>query len=395
LVKISYNPRHMSFIALQMLFGDRGKYLAMIIGITFAALIMTQQPSIFLGLMTRTYNFISDTSAPDIWVMDPGVLFVEEHKPMRDTDLARVRGVEGIAWAAPMYKQPMSAKLPDGQTKSIDLTGIDDATLIGAPPTMITGSLKDLRQSDGVIVNEDSAVTRMRINLPDGSTRRLMLGDVLEINDKRAVVVGFSKMSRNFVLLPQVHTTYSRAISYSPPNRRKLTYVLVKAKDGVAPEVLARRIEEVTSLKALTAQEFKDVTYNYWMKNTGIPINFGISVTLGFIVGAAIAGQAFFNFVRENIKQYAALKAMGMRNTVLVKMVMLQALVVGVIGYGLGVGLTALFGTQVMDSVLAFRMHPALLVFAACGVSLIISIAALFAIRQVIKVDPAVVFRAT
>lgn len=385
----------MSFIALQMLFGDRGKYLAMIIGITFASLIMTQQPAIFLGLMTRTYNFITDTSAPDIWVMDPGVQFVEEHKPMRDTDLARVRGVDGIAWAAPMYKNPMSAKLPDGQAKAIDLTGIDDATLIGAPPSMVTGTLEDLRRADGVIVNEDSAITRLRVNLPDGTTRRLMLNDVLEINDKRAVVVGFSKMSRNFVLLPQIHTTYSRAISFSPPNRRKLTYVLVKAKDGVDPTALARSIEKATDLKALTSQEFKDATYDYWMKNTGIPINFGISVALGFIVGAAVAGQAFFNFVRENIKQYAALKAMGMRNTVLVQMVMLQALVVGVIGYGIGVGLTALFGTQVLDAVLAFRMHPSLLVFAAAGVALIITLSALFAIRQVIRIDPAVVFRAT
>ncbi|MFN9114078.1 MAG: ABC transporter permease, partial [Bacteroidota bacterium] len=73
----------MNAIALQMLFGDRGKYIAMIIGIGFASLIMTQQPSIFWGLLTRTYAFIGDVAAPDIWVMDPGVQYVEEHKPMR------------------------------------------------------------------------------------------------------------------------------------------------------------------------------------------------------------------------------------------------------------------------------------------------------------------------
>jgi putative ABC transport system permease protein len=380
-------------IALQMLFGDRGKYIAMIIGIGFASLIMTQQPSIFWGLLTRTYAFIGDVAAPDIWVMDPGVQFVEEHKPIRDTDLARVRGVAGVAWAAPMYKNLMIVKLPDGSTRSIDLTGLDDATLIGAPPYIVEGSLESLRQADGVLVDKESAFTRLRVSLPDGSTRPLAIGDVMEINDRRALIVGYVKASRNFVLQPQVYTTYTRSLTYGAQNRRQLTYVLVKAHEGVDKQDLADRIAAELKLMALTSDQFKTVTFNYWMKNTGIPINFGISVTLGFIVGAAVAGQAFFNFIRENLKQYAALKAMGLRSSVLVRMVLLQSLVVGLTGYGLGVGMTALFGYLMRDTVLAFSMHPFILVFALVGVFMIVAAAALLSIRQVIKVDPAVVFR--
>lgn len=376
-----------------MLFGDRGKYIAMIVGIGFASLIMTQQPAIFWGLLTRTYSFISDVAAPDIWVMDPGVLFVEEHKPIRDTDLARVRGVAGVAWAAPMYKNLMISKLPDGSTKTIDLTGLDDATLIGAPPRIVEGSLQDLRQSDSILVDKEAAETRLRVVNKDGTTRALVIGDVLEINDHRAVVVGFVKASRNFVLQPQIYTTYTRALQYSAPNRRQLTYVLVKAQAGLDHKALAKQIEDSVKLRAVTSEEFKELTFTYWMTQTGIPINFGISVTLGFIVGAAVAGQAFFNFVRENLKQYAALKAMGLRSSVLVRMVLLQSFIVGITGYGLGVGLTALFGLKAYDSILAFSMTPAILLFAAAGVFLIVSVAALLSIRQVIKVDPAVVFR--
>jgi putative ABC transport system permease protein len=383
----------LNYIALQMLFGDRGKYIAMIIGIGFASLIMTQQPSIFWGLLTRTYGFIGDVAAPDIWVMDPGVLFVEEHKPIRDTDLARVRGVAGVAWAAPMYKNLMIAKLPDGSTKTIDMTGLDDATLIGAPPRVVKGSLLDLRRADGILIDEEAANTRLRVTQPDGSTRALAIGDVMEINDRRAVVVGYVKASRNFVLQPQVYAPYTRALQYASPNRRQLTYVLVKAQPGIDHQSLADAIAAELKLKALTTEQFKETTFSYWMKNTGIPINFGISVTLGFIVGAAVAGQAFFNFVRENLKQYAALKAMGLRSGVLVRMVLLQSLIVGITGYGLGVGLTALFGYAMRDSVLAFNMHPFILLFAAAGVFLIVAAAALLSIRQVIRVDPAVVFR--
>ena len=129
------------------------------------------------------------------------------------------------------------------------------------------------------------------------------------------------------------------------------------------------------------------------MDNTGIPINFGISVMLGFIVGAAIAGQTFYNFVQENLKHYAALKAMGLKNRVLARMVMLQAIVVGFIGYGIGVGLATLFGIQVHDSVLAFLMPPSLLLFAGAGVLLIVILSATLGIRRVMTVDPSIVFR--
>ena len=95
----------MNYIALKMLMGDRGKYLGIVMGLTFASLIMTQQPAIFVGLMMRSYSFITDVGLPDIWVMDPKVQFVDDVKPLQDMKLFRVRGIEGVDWAMP---QPLS-----------------------------------------------------------------------------------------------------------------------------------------------------------------------------------------------------------------------------------------------------------------------------------------------
>lgn len=382
----------MNYLALQMLFEDRGKYFAMLAGICFASLIMTQQPAIFVGLMARTYNFVNETAAPDIWVMDKSVQYAEEHKPMRGIDLQRVRGVPGIKWAAPMYEGIVMATLPGGSMRSVSLTGLDDDTLIGAP-TMEHGNIASLHFPDAVIVDYQAAQDQLRIHLSSGATRPLAIGDTLELNDHRAVVVGYAKTRRNFVLQPAIYTTYSRALEYSPPYRKQLTYVLVRSAPDVDLTALARRITRTTGLTAYTNQEFRDVNYNYWMTQTGIPVNFGISVLLGFLVGAAVAGQAFFNFVRENIQQYAALKAMGTTNDMLTRMVFLQAIIVAATGYGLGVGLSALFGLAVQDSALAFQMRPSLLFFAGAGVILIITSAALLAIRRVKNVDPVLVFR--
>ncbi len=385
----------MNHIALKMLMGDRGKYLGIIMGLTFASLIMTQQPAIFVGLMMRTFSFISDLGLPDIWVMDPKVQFVDDIKPLQDTKLYRVRGVAGVEWAMPLYKGLLKARLDDGTFQTCNVIGLDDATLIGGPPVMLEGKLEDLRRSDGVIVDIDGATDKLAKppQTPGGSPVPLKIGDTLELNDNRAIVVGIAKTTKTFQSQPVIYTTYSRAVRYAPRERKMLSFVLVKAKPGQDIPALVRRIRETTGLAAYTQQEFKDLTMNYFLKNTGIPINFGISVTLGFVVGAAIAGQTFYNFTLENLRQFGVLKAMGTSNWTLLRMILLQAVLVGSVGYGLGVGLTALFGYSMRNTILAFKFPWQLLAFSGAGVTLICIFAALISIRKVIKLEPAIVFK--
>lgn len=385
----------MNHIALKMLMGDKGKYLGIVMGLTFASLIMTQQPAIFVGLMARTYSFISDTGLPDIWVMDEKVQFVDDIKPLMDTELYRVRGISGVAWAMPMYKGLLKARLADGTFQTCIVVGLDDTTLIGGPPIMLQGRIADLRRSDGVIIDADGLKEKLTKSTlgTDGKPVVLQVGDSLELNDRRAIIVGVAKVTRTFQSQPVVYTTYSRAKNYAPAERKMLSFVLVKAAQGQDLHELTRRIKERTGLAAYTQQEFMTLTYNYFMKNTGIPINFGISVLLGFIVGAAIAGQTFYNFTLENIRQFGVLKAMGTSNGTLLKMILLQAVLVGSIGYGMGVGLTALFGYSMRNTILAFKFPWQLLVFSGVGVSIICMIAALISIIKVIRLEPAIVFK--
>ena len=383
----------MSYIAIRMLMGDRSKYLGIIMGLTFASLIMTQQPAIFVGLMTRSFSFISDVGLPDIWVMDPKVQFVDDVKPLQDTELYRVRGVSGVDWAMPLYKGLIKARLTNGNFQTCNVIGLDDATLIGGPPEMIEGRLEDLRRADSVIVDQHGANEKLGVKGPDGTLSPLKVGDLLELNDHRAIVVGIAKTTRTFQSQPVVYTTYSRAKNMAPRERKLLSFILVKAKPSVDIEELTRNIESHTGLAAYTQKGFQELTYNYYMKNTGIPINFGISVALGFLVGAAIAGQTFYSFTLENLRQFAVLKAMGAGNGTLLMMILLQASIVGIIGYGLGVGLTSVFGWAMRNTILSFKFPWQLLVFSGAGVMLICLIAAGISIRKVMTLEPAMVFK--
>ena len=82
----------MTWIAIKMLVGDRLKYVALVAGMAFAALLITQQASILVGFAERMGAWVRDTSAGDLWVMDAQVEFTEDIKPMLETSLGRVRG---------------------------------------------------------------------------------------------------------------------------------------------------------------------------------------------------------------------------------------------------------------------------------------------------------------
>lgn len=383
----------MNWVAIKMLIGDRAKYLGIIMGLTFASLLITQQAAIFIGLMERTHGAITDLAGPGVWVMDPKVQFIDDVKPMQDTELYRVRGVDGVKWAVPLYKGLLKARLEDGTFQTCNVMGLDDTTLIGGPPTMLKGRLADLRRSDAVIIDDVGAAGKLAKIGRDGKKIPLVLGDTVELNDHRGIVVGICKVSRTFQSQPVFYTTYSRATTFAPKERKLLSFVLADPQPGVTPQQLCDRISKVTGLGAYTHQGFVEKTWFYFFKNTGIPINFGISVVLGFIVGTAIAGQTFYSFTLENLRQFGALKAMGAANAMLLRMILLQAVLVGMIGYGLGVGLACVFGYLTRNSELAFRLPWQLMLFTAGAIVVICIGSALFSIYKVMKLEPAIVFK--
>ncbi|MDX2130658.1 MAG: ABC transporter permease [Planctomycetota bacterium] len=378
-------------VAIKMIMGDRLKFFGLLIGLSFASMLITQQAAIFLGYTTRTWAFIDDVPSPDIWVMDPQVLFTEDFKPIADTAVQRVRAVEGVRWAVPMYKNQLPVRLRDGTLQACTVVGVDDATLIGAPPLMVEGAPEHLRQSDGVIV--DARASDLSIVDASGVRRALALGDTLSVNDNTARVVGVATLTKAFYWQPVIYTTYSRALAWAPPQRRQLTYVLAKADPGEAIDAVARRIEDTTGLRALTRDEFIRMTASYTLDKTGILINFGITVALGFVIGLLVGGQTFFNYVADNLKTFGALKALGMNNLGLVRMIGAQVVVVGLLGFGIGVGLAAFTGVIFSRIGMGFHLPWQLAVGSAVSVLCICAVAALLAGLRALRVEPGIVFK--
>ncbi|HPO93481.1 MAG TPA: ABC transporter permease [Phycisphaerales bacterium] len=372
-------------IALRMLMRDRGKYFALVVGLAFATLLLAQQGSIFLGLLKRATGPLQNVAQPDLWVTDAFTRYVLEYRPLADRDLERVRAVPGVAWAEPFFSSRAPVELPDGSFKTAQIIGIDRSTMIGRPPTVTQGRLEDLRAPDAIFVDESS---RKRL-------AGVKIGDTLKLNDRRAIVVGFCQVKLGFESNAVIYTTYDNAIRFTPVGRENIPFILAKAQDGVEPKALAKRISQQTGLGAYTREEMAGRTIDFILSETGIGINFGITVLLGFVVGLAVVTAIFYQFTLENLRYFAVLKAMGTRSRTLVMMVLLQALVVGLIGFGIGIGLVGAFALtgRRPGAELTPYFPWQMLLLSLVAILICIFMGSVLSLRRVIKLEPAIVFK--
>ena len=379
---------YMNFIALKMLTGDRAKYLGLIFAIAFCTFLLENQTSIFAGILNRTGSQILDVTDADVWVMDAKTEYFEQTKALKDTDLTRVRGVEGVEWAVNLFKASPVARTRAGKFAACILLGLDDATLTGAPRKMLLGSWQRLTEPDSIVIDKAGYI----LLFPD---EPLELGRELQMNDHKVTIVGISDASAPFLSSPVIHARYSEAVNFVGRERTQLSYVLVRPKRGITLEEICRRIDAQTGLRARTTDEFRWDCIRYYLKNTGIPVNFGITITIALIVGTVVAGQTFYLFTIENLKQFGTLKAIGVTNWRLIGMVLLQAFTVGVMGFGMGTGMAAAFFEMTLQKI-ATRGIVLMwqnVVLTGCCILLVVIIASLLSIRRVVVLEAASVFR--
>lgn len=377
-------------IAFKILLHDTAKYLALVMGIAFATLLISQQSAIFHSVMESSVRDILESSEADIWVMKPSVETVDQPDQMADLMVNRVRSVRGVDWAVPYYRAIAQLRTRSGANKSVTLIGVDDSSLVAAPHNMLIGSLDDLRRPDAVILDAAGFA-----NIFPGAPFRT--GDVVEIGQRRAVIVGISHTGPSWTGLPRVHTRRSLAVDFARETLNPVTYVLARASAGATPEEVAKTIAVSTGMQARSRSGFKAKSQEWVLNYSGVAENFGITILMGVVIGVAIVGQTFYMFSVENLRQFAALKAIGVGNMRILGMISAQALFVAVVGYSLGIGVAsaffAAFSPQLSGGLRGMFMDPVIFIGTGVFIVLVTLVSCVVSVRRVLTVDPAVVFR--
>jgi putative ABC transport system permease protein len=371
-------------IAFKLLVNDKGKFAALIVGITFAVFLMVQLTSVFAGILSKASANIINIGAR-VWVMDPAVNNPLNSIQLPDYILDAVRSINGVKYAVPLYSGTALVKLQDGTYQPATILGLDDSSLAGRPE-LIQGKIEDIFADNGFIVIKDEEFPKLE---------NPKLGTTFEINDHRAVIVGIGKVTSSGLFgMPTLYTTYRRAIQYIPSPRYTIGYILVEPKsDRDIPYIKAQVAK--AGYVARTNEDFQRLVANYYKYQTGIGTNILIMTLISFLVGLSICGQTFYTFVLENMDKFGALKAIGAKGYELIYMILFQALFTGGTGYGLGVGLSSLLIAVAKQRVPNYAANITFfnLGLALFMVMIIVGVSSYIAVRKVIRVEPFDIFR--
>jgi putative ABC transport system permease protein len=371
-------------IAFKLLVNDKGKFAALLVGITFAVFLMVMMTSMFAGILARASSTVTNVGAK-MWVMDPAVNNVSSSIPMPDYVQDAIRSINGVKFAVPLYSGSALVKLRSGIYQAVTVIGLDDSTLFGRPE-LIEGKIEDIFAENAFIVVEDAEFRKLE---------NPKIGTEFEINDNRGLVVGLAKANSSGLFgIPTLYTTYNRAITYIPSTRFTTSFILIEPKSNSAIPYIKQQVQKL-GYEALTDDEFMQKIANFYKYQTGMGINVLIMTLISFIVGLSISGQTFYTFILENLDKFGALKAIGAKGSELVYMILFQATFTAFLGYGLGVGLASL---MIMTAKLRLPDYAAQIVYMNLGIAFIMvviiaGISSYIGIRKVIRIEPFDIFR--
>ncbi len=371
-------------IAYKLLVNDKGKFAALLMGLTFSVFLMIQMTSMFAGMMKKASATVTNTGAK-VWVMDKAVTNVSSAIPMPDYMLDAVRSVDGVKYAVPLYSGAALVRLKDGVYQPVTVLGLDDTSLYGRPE-LIEGNIADIYAENGFLVVKDEEY---------GKLESPKIGETFELNDNRGVIVGLAKVPASGLFgMPTLYTTFNRAAQYIPSMRYTISFILVEPQNAAAIPHIQQEVAKL-GYETVTEQGFIDKITSWYIMHTGMGVNLLLMTAISFVVGLSISGQTFYTFVLENLEKFGALKAIGAKAHELVAMIFFQAGVTGLAGYGLGIGLCAgliaLAKLRVPDyaSIVTFGN----LVLALGMVLVISAFSGYIAVRKVLRIDPYDIFR--
>ena len=370
-------------IARKNLFHDKIRFVVAQAGITLAVVLITIQIGVYLAFLANTSVLIDHTEA-DIWVTARGLENFDFGRPFSEKKLYEVREVPGVLWADKYMLAFGYWKTPTGSQETVQMVGFNPETLVGAPWDIVRGNPQDVKYFNSVFY--DQAETNRLGDLP--------IGAETEINNRRVRVVGITRGARSFIQSPYIFTSFKNVLHLSFINKGNTVYVLAKVAPGYSvQEVKQRLAENLKDVDVYTTDEFSKKTRRYWTVNTGMGTALLAVALLGLVIGTVIVGNTIYTATTEHLKEFGTFKAMGASNWNLYKIIIEQALVNSVVGYGMGMFVSYWVIQAMRKGNLQVLLPWPVLVGVYVVTALMCLGSSVLSIYKVTKIDPALVFK--
>ncbi|MCB1567263.1 MAG: ABC transporter permease [Xanthomonadales bacterium] len=372
-----------ALLAWRNLAHDRTRLVATLVGIAFSVVLMGAQLGLLIGF-SQTASTLVDHIDADLWVIPLGTTNADIAGRMPERRRFEALSVPGVASINELMVQFAFWRKPDGGRESVIITGFSMASGRGAPWAMVEGEVSDLQVADGIIID--------RLYMKKlGVTA---IGQEIDINNRRARVVGFTQGIRTFTQSPYVFTTHDRAQSLTLGRNDETTYLLVKLVAEADTETVRTALaERLPWVEVLTRAQFARRTQAYWMITTGAGAALLLAASLGLIVGIVIVGQTLYASTLDRLAEYATLRAIGADHRYLNRVILQQASISAALGFALGLTVTLAMVAYSQTGNVAMALPPwAIVVLGLLTLGMCLA-GAWVSIRRVTRIDPTLVFQ--
>lgn len=369
-------------LAYRNLFHDRLSFMVTIVGIVFSVVLVAIQCGIYLG-SEKKIAAILDQAPADLWIVPLGTKSYDDPSPLSGRERHMALSVPGVASAEDMVVSFARWRKPAGGTTTVLLIGSEPISDAPLPWNIEEGSRKALEAPNTVAIDKSY--------FPDlGITA---VNDNAEINGVNVEIAATTKRIRSFTTLPFVFTNIEEARRLTGTLQNQATYERIKLAPGADLETVRAEItKRLPDAEVLTQNEFRKRSQGYWLFQTGAGAALIAGAVLGLIVGVVIVAQTLYSSTKDHINEFATLRALGAGAGYIVKVILLQAVLSGLIGFSLGFLLSLGVISAAQDTKLTIVMTPELAV-ALFAITIGMCIfAAISAIVKVVRIDPAVVF---
>ena len=365
-------------LAVRNLLQNKTRLLISVGGLGLALTLVLMFHAIFAGASGRLTLYI-DRAGADVWVSQEGVKTMHMSVSALPASVAdKVRSVPGVQEAMPLLYASDLIQTNDGDYPAY-VFGLPANAPLGRPWKIVDGTAT---AGAGEVIIDDSISRKAGLDV----------GDQVTVLGRQLKIAGLTSGTSS--LINSVSFTSAEDFAAVAGGGQVISFVLVKVQPGEPPEAVAARIRDVIpGVTVQTRQEF--ATQERKLVNDMSADIINIMNTAGFLVGLAVVALTVYIATLARRREYGVLKAIGMRNGSLYRMVLLQAFLSVAAGLVAGLGLTLLLSgliprvneslvlTVSMSSLLRTTLVSGLIAFAA----------ALLPIRQISHLDPAMVYR--
>jgi putative ABC transport system permease protein len=338
---------------------------------------------LFLSFQRMVTTMI-DHAPADLWIVPFGTKCFEDPSLLDGHDRVQALSVKGITQAIPIVIGFTQWTVPGGGTTPVFIVGSDEGSTGLRPWNIVKGNLAALSAPDAVAID---ATYFGRLGVTQ-------IGDTTEIREQPVKVTTITDGIRSFTTTPYVFTSLARAQSYTGTSPGKVSYLLVHILPGA--DIARIRDDLLATLpktEVLTPAEFAARSRDFWLFGTGAGAALFAGALLGAIVGTVIVAQTLYSSTKDHLNEFATVRAIGASNLYLHKIIVVQALLSAVIGFALAEAVGLIVVLMTAHTALPIVMTPDLTaeLFALTVVMCIAS--SIAAVVQVIRIDPARVFR--